>query len=68
MLVSKIQTYLSDKMYLKKHDLLQKIFLGPLLQDEENFGGNSSKIMGAKKLFSMLVQDSLPIKTTIAKC
>jgi hypothetical protein len=40
---------------------------GPLLQDDEIFGGVSSKVKGAKK-FSMLVQDSLPIDTTIAKC
>jgi hypothetical protein len=44
----------------------KKIF-GPLLQDDKIFGGVSQKVMGAKKIFSMLVQDFLPIDTTIAK-
>jgi hypothetical protein len=48
------------------HDLFQKLFFGPLLQDDEIFGVVSQKVMGAKKI-SMLVQDSLPIDTTIAK-
>jgi hypothetical protein len=43
------------------HDLFQKIFLGPLLQDDEIFGGVSEKVMGMKKnlqcLFWPLLQD-----------
>jgi hypothetical protein len=46
----------------------RKKFFGPLLQDDKIFEGISSKVMGAKKNFSMLVQDSLPIDTTIATC
>jgi hypothetical protein len=34
----------------------------------KTFGGVSQKVMGAKKMFSMLIQNSLPIDTTIAKC
>jgi hypothetical protein len=45
----------------------RKNFFLPLLQDDEIFRGVSSMVMGAKKNFSMLVQDSLPIDTTIAK-
>jgi hypothetical protein len=44
---------------------LRKILLGPLLQDDEIFGAVSQKVMGVAN-FSMPVQDSLPIGTTIA--
>jgi hypothetical protein len=30
----------------------RKFFLGPLLQDDEIFGGVSSKVKGAKKIFN----------------
>jgi hypothetical protein len=46
----------------------RKVCFGPLLQDDKIFEGVSTKVVGAKNFFSMLVQDSLPIDTTIAKC
>jgi hypothetical protein len=42
--------------------------LGPLLQDDEILPERFLKGYGGEKNFSMLVQDSLPIDTTIAKC
>jgi hypothetical protein len=46
----------------------RKYFFGPLLKDDEIFGGVSQKGYGGEKNFSMLVQDSLPIDTIILKC
>jgi hypothetical protein len=45
-----------------------KFFFGTLPQDDEIFRGRFLKVYGGEKIFSMLVQDSLPIDTTIAKC
>jgi hypothetical protein len=46
----------------------RKIFSDLYYRMTKYFRGVSSKVMGAKKKFSILVQDSLPIDTTIAKC
>jgi hypothetical protein len=46
----------------------RKIFLGPLLQDDEILRGRFQKSYGGEIKFSMFVQDSLPIDTTISKC
>jgi hypothetical protein len=43
-----------------------KLIFGPLLQDDAIFRGVSLKVIGQKNL-SMLLQDSIPIDTTIPK-
>jgi hypothetical protein len=63
MLVSKILTYLSDKLRLKI-----VITKKPAIFVVSCFRGRFLKSYGAEKKFSMLVQDSKPIDTTIAKC
>jgi hypothetical protein len=44
----------------------RKILMGPSIQDDKIFGGYFPKGDGCEKNFSMLVQDSLPIGTTIS--
>jgi hypothetical protein len=68
--LTKVSLYLKFSVFIliKQSCLISENFVWTFTTGWRNFGGVSQKVIGAKKNFSMLVQDSLPIDTTISKC